>query len=85
VPCRERDLRTGAERRAFLTDPSHKHVFHFTPKHGSWLNQVELWFGTLAKRWLKRGDFTSVEEFITRLQTQGDCTISYDPKSTFSR
>jgi hypothetical protein len=72
VPCRERDLRTGAERRAFLTDPSHKYVFHFTPKHGSWLNQVELWFGTLAKRWLKRGDFTSVEEFITRLQTYMD-------------
>jgi len=67
VPFRERDLRTGAERRAFLTDPSHKHVFHFTPKHGSWLNQVELWFGTLAKRWLKRGDFTSAAEFVTRL------------------
>ena len=40
-------LKTGEQRREFLTDPSHKHVFHFTPKHGSWLNQVELWFSIL--------------------------------------
>jgi transposase len=56
-------LRTSAQRRAFLTDPSYKHVFHFTPIHGSWLNQVELWFSTLSRRWLHRGDFSSVEGF----------------------
>jgi len=67
VPFEFRYLKTGAQRRAFLTDISHKHVFHFTPKHGSWLNQVELWFSTLARRWLKRGDFASAEEFIRRL------------------
>jgi hypothetical protein len=50
-----------------LTDPSHQHVFHFTPKHGSWLNQVELWFGTLERRFLARGDFKSAEEFERRL------------------
>ena len=27
-----------------LSDPMHKHVCHLTPKHGSWLNQVEWWF-----------------------------------------
>jgi transposase len=68
VPFFKRSLRTGRERRAFLTDPNHKHVFHFTPKHGSWLNQVELWFSTLSRRWLKRGDFASAEEFVARLQ-----------------
>lgn len=34
LPFRQRDLRTGVQRRAFLTDPDHQHVFHFTPKHG---------------------------------------------------
>ena len=67
VPFHKRDLRTGARRRAFLTDPEHKHVFHFTPKHGSWLNQVEPRFSTLARRFLKRGDFASASEFVARL------------------
>ncbi len=69
VPFEPRRLRTGAQRRAFLTDPAHKHVFHFTPKHGSWLNQVELWFSVLARRFLKRGDFASPAEFEQRLGT----------------
>ena len=57
VPFVAAELRTGQQRRAFLTDPTHKHVFHFTPTHGSWLNQVELWFSVLTRRFLKRGDF----------------------------
>jgi transposase len=60
-------LRTGAQRRAFLTDPDHRYRFVFTPKHGSWLNQVELWFSVLARRFLKRGDFASAAEFEHRL------------------
>mgnify|MGYP000122273667 CR=1 FL=1 len=67
LPFHKKDLRTGTQRRAFLTNPEHKHVFHFTPKHGSWLNQVELWFSTLERRFLKRGDFTSAAEFTERL------------------
>lgn len=67
LPFHKKDLRTGKQRRAFLTDPEHNHVLHFTPKHGSWLNQVELWFSTLARRFLKRGDFASAEEFVARL------------------
>jgi len=63
VAFEPKKLKTGVQRRAFLTDPSHKHVFHFTPKHGSWLNQVELWFSILARRFLQRGDFHSPEEF----------------------
>lgn len=67
VPFVAKDLRRGVQRRAFLSDPSHQHVFHFTPKHGSWLNQVELWLSVLARRFLKRGNFCSAQDFETRL------------------
>jgi hypothetical protein len=60
-------LQTGAQRRAFLTDPGHKHVVHYTPKHGSWLNQVEIWFGVLCRRLLRRGEFRSVAELAGRI------------------
>ena len=67
VPFDPKALHRGPARRAFLTDPLHKHVFHFTPKHGSWLNQVELWFGVLQRRFLTRGEFASATEFEQRL------------------
>jgi len=67
VPFHKRSRRTGAERRTFLTAPNHQHVFPFTPQHGSWLNQVERWFRTLARRWLQRGDFASAADFGARL------------------
>ena len=57
LPFDPKELQCGAQRRAFLSDPTHRHVLHFTPTHGSWLNQVELWFSVLARRFLKRGDF----------------------------
>jgi putative transposase len=67
IPCVAKALRRGAARRTFLSDPTHKHVFHFTPKHGSWLNQVELWFVVLVRRFLKRGDFRAIEDFEAQL------------------
>lgn len=67
LPFVPKTLERGVQRRAFLRDPTHKHVFHFTPKHGSWLNQVELWFSVLARRFLKRGDYASAQDFDTRL------------------
>ena len=68
VPLAEKNLRRGVQRRAFLSDPSHRVVFHFTPLHGSWLNQVELFFSVLARQFLRRGDFASVAEFTARLR-----------------
>jgi len=67
LPFAAKSLRTGRQRRAFLSDPSHTHVFHFTPLHGSWLNQVELFFSVLSRRFLKRGDFSSATAFEQRL------------------
>jgi hypothetical protein len=67
VPLLPKTLQRGAQRRAFLGDPTQKHVFHFTPKHGSWLPQVARWLSVLARRFLTRGDYASAQDFDTRL------------------
>jgi DDE superfamily endonuclease len=67
LPSLPKAWRRGVQRRAFLNDPTHQHVFHCTPKHGAWLNQVELWWSVLVRRLLKRGDFASAHDFETRL------------------
>jgi transposase len=60
-------LKTLKSRQVFLKDLSHRIRFVYTPKHTSWLNQVEIWFSVLSRRLLKRGNFTSVADLKQQL------------------
>ena len=60
-------LKSMETRAEFLSNSSHRIRFIYTPKHTSWMNQVEIWFSILARRLLKGASFKSTEELRNRI------------------
>ena len=60
-------LKSKDSRQTFLTNPDHKVVFHYTPKHASWMNQIEIWFGILNSKVIRRGDFPSITDLKKKI------------------
>lgn len=60
-------LKSQATRREFLSESSHNIRFVYLPKHSSWLNQIEVVFGIVMRKLLRRGSFTSIEDLESQL------------------
>ena len=60
-------LKSAASRQAFLSESSHRIRFVYLPKHSSWLNQIEVIFGVIMRKVIRRGSFTSVADLRTKL------------------
>jgi transposase len=60
-------LKSQVSRAAFLSGDGHRIRFVYTPKHTSWLNQVEIWFSVLVRKLLRRSSFRSTEDLEARI------------------
>lgn len=60
-------LQSMETRAAFLQSSTNRIRFVYTPKHASWLNQVEIWFSILVRKLLRRASFKSTEELRKRI------------------
>ena len=60
-------LKSQKSRATFLSDEGHRIRFVYTPKHTSWLNQIEIWFSILVRKLLRRSSFISVEDLKARI------------------
>jgi transposase len=60
-------LKTMKTRQEFLTNKKHKIVFYYTPKHASWMNQIEIVFGIVSRKAIRRASFYSKDHLKQRL------------------
>ena len=60
-------LQSMETRAEFLSNREHNVVFHYTPKHCSWLNQIEIWFSILMRKLLKRSSFLSEGDLAVKI------------------
>jgi transposase len=65
---------TSKATRTWLTEHP-RFQTRYTPKHASWLNQIELFFSTLTRRLLRRGQATSRHDLADQIE---DFVIAYD-------
>lgn len=60
-------LGSMGDRMSFLENKEHRIRFLYTPKHCSWMNQIENWFGTLQSKVIARGEFCNVSDLQEKI------------------
>ncbi len=60
-------LKSMKSRQEFLSEMGRRIRFVYTPKHSSWLNQIEIVFGVIMRKVVRRGNFTSVDDLRSKL------------------